>query len=127
MGMAVPFAIPTKTYDNTTFTKIMVRTLRIFCLGVFLNFFGKIELFGLDGIQLLLGRLALTAGVGYALMGNFNLKTKTYLVLSILGGYLFLAYSGIEAYQEVRLPGVLQRIGIVYFVISLLYLKLETI
>jgi predicted acyltransferase len=123
MGVAVPFAMPIKTYDNSTFTKILVRTLRIFCLGVFLNFFGKIQLFGLDGIELLLGRLALTAGVGYALMGSFNLKIKTYLALAILGAYLFLAYSGIEAYQDVRIPGVLQRIAIVYFVTSLLYLK----
>jgi predicted acyltransferase len=29
--------------------------------------------------------------------------------------YLFLAFGGIEAYKEVRLPGVLQRIGVVYF------------
>lgn len=38
---------------------------------------------------------------------------------------LFLAYSGIEAYQEVRIRGVLQRIGIVYFFVSLLYLTIR--
>ncbi|MFV7236329.1 DUF5009 domain-containing protein [Flavobacterium sp. ZB4R12] len=123
MGVAVSFAMPTKTFDSTTFNKIMVRSLRMFCLGVFFNFFGKIQLFGLEGIPLLIGRLAITIGVGYALMGNFSLKNKTYLMLSILGAYVFLAFSGIEAYQDVRLPGVLQRIAIVYFVISLLYLK----
>lgn len=123
MGVAVSFAMPTKTFDNTTFNKIMVRSLRMFCLGVFFNFFGKIQLFGLEGILLLIGRLAITIGVGYALMGNFSLKNKTYLMLSILAAYVFLAFSGIEAYHDVRLPGVLQRIGIVYFVISLLYLK----
>ncbi|TRX02827.1 acyltransferase family protein [Flavobacterium gawalongense] len=123
MGVAVSFAMPTKTFDSTTFNKIMVRSLRMFCLGVFFNFFGKIQLFGLEGIPLLIGRLAITIGVGYALMGNFSLKNKTYLMLSILGAYVFLAFSGIEAYHDVRLPGVLQRIGIVYFVITLLYLK----
>ena len=56
-------------------------------------------------------------------MGNFDAKLKTYFAVSIFIIYMILAYSGIEAYQSVRLPGVLQRIGIVYFIASLLYLK----
>lgn len=123
MGVAVAFAMPNKTFDSTTFNRILVRSVRMFCLGVFFNFFGKIQLFGLEGIPLLIGRLVITAAVGYALMGSFNSKIKTYLAFSILAIYLFLAYSGIEAYENVRLPGVLQRIGIIYFIISLLYLK----
>lgn len=123
MGVAVAFAMPTKTFDSTTFNRILVRSVRMFCLGVFFNFFGKIQLFGLEGIPLLIGRLVITVAVGYALMGNFNSKIKTYLAFSILAIYFFLAYSGIEAYQNVRLPGVLQRIAIIYFIISLLYLK----
>lgn len=123
MGVAVPLAMPTKTWDDTTFNKILVRSLRMFCLGLFFNYFAKIQLFGLDGIPLLIGRLVITVAVGYALMGNFSSKIKNILAFSILFIYLFLAYSGIEAYQNVRLPGVLQRIAIVYFVVSLLYLK----
>ena len=123
MGVAVPLAMPEKKYDNTTFNKILIRSLRMFCLGIFFNFFSKIQIFGLDGIPLLLGRLAITIAVGYALMGNFSLKVKNLLAVSILLIYLFLAYSGIEAYNDVRLPGVLQRIAIVYFVVSLLHLK----
>ena len=123
MGVAVPFAMPTKTFDKVVFDKIWVRSLRMIGLGIFFNFFAKIQLFGLEGIPLLMGRLIVTALVGYALMGNFNLKRKNFWAVFIFATYLFLAYSGIEAYQNVRLPGVLQRIGIVYFVISLLYLK----
>ncbi|KRD12864.1 amino acid transporter [Flavobacterium sp. Root901] len=123
MGVAVPLAMPDKFYDGTTFNKILIRSLRMLCLGIFFNFFGKIQLFGLDGIPLLIGRLAITIGVGYALMGNFSSKIKNILAFAILFIYLFLAYSGIEAYSDVRLPGVLQRIAIVYFVVSLLYLK----
>lgn len=123
MGVAVSFAMPTKTFDSTTFNKILVRSLRMFCLGIFFNFFAKIQLFGLEGIPLLIGRLIITIAVGYALMGNFSSKVKNILAFSILFIYLFLAYSGIKAYQDVRLPGVLQRIAIVYFVVSLLYLK----
>ncbi|WP_029272731.1 acyltransferase family protein [Flavobacterium sp. KJJ] len=123
MGVAVPLAMPEKFYDSTTFNKILVRSLRMLCLGIFFNFFGKIQLFGLDGILLLVGRLVITIAVGYALMGNFSSKIKNILAFSILVIYLFLAYSGLEAYHDVRLPGVLQRIAIVYFVVSLLYLK----
>ena len=123
MAVAISFAMPTKQFDSATFNKTTIRALRIFCLGLFLNFFGKIELFGLGGIPLLLGRLAITVGISYALLGNFSLKIKTYLTLFVLIILLFLAYSGIEAYQGVRIPGVLQRIGIVYFFVSLLYLK----
>ncbi|SHM18578.1 acyltransferase family protein [Flavobacterium saccharophilum] len=123
MGVAVPLAMPDKIYDGTTFNKILVRSLRMLCLGIFFNFFGKIQLFGLEGIPLLVGRLAITIAVGYALMGSFSSKVKNILAFSILIIYLFLAYSGIEAYHDVRLPGVLQRIAIVYFVVSLLHLK----
>ena len=123
MGVAISFAMPTKKYDSTTFNKIFTRSLRMICLGIFFNFFGKIQLFGLEGIPLVIGRLMITALVGYALMGNFSAKIKTYLAVSIFILYMVLAYSSIEAYQIVRLPGVLQRIGIVYFIASLLYLK----
>ena len=123
MGVAISFAMPTKTYDSSTFNKIFTRSLRMICLGIFFNFFSNIQLFGLEGIPLMIGRLVITALVGYALMGNFSAKLKTYLAVSIFVIYMILAYSGIEAYQSVRLPGVLQRIGIVYFIASLLYLK----
>lgn len=123
MGSAIPFAMPTKQFDYAVFNKIIVRSLRIFCLGLFLNYFSRIELLGLEGISLLLLRLIITFAVAYALLGNFSLKIKTYLVFGIFAILLILAYSQIEAFQDVRIPGVLQRIGIVYFFVSLLYLK----
>lgn len=123
MGSAIPFAMPTKQFDYVVFNKIIVRSLRIFCLGLFLNYFSRIELLGLEGIPLLLLRLMITFAVAYALLGNFSLKIKTYLVFGIFAILLISAYSQIEAFQDVRIPGVLQRIGIVYFFVSLLYLK----
>ncbi|MDD2675763.1 MAG: DUF5009 domain-containing protein [Flavobacterium sp.] len=123
MGTAIPFAMPSKHFDYAVFNKIIVRSLRIFCLGLFLNYFSRIEIFGLEGISILLIRLMITFAVAYALLGNFSLKIKTYLVFGIFAILIILAYSHIEAFQEVRIPGVLQRIGIVYFFVSLLYLK----
>lgn len=123
MGSSIPFAMPTKQFDYLVFNKIIVRSLRIFCLGLFLNYFSRIELLGLEGISLLLLRLMITFAVAYALLGNFSLKIKTYLVFGIFAILLILAYSQIESFREVRIPGVLQRIGIVYFFVAILYLK----
>lgn len=123
MGSAISFAMPDKKYDSATFNKILIRSLRMLCLGIFFNFFGKIQLFGLDGIPLFVGRLVITAAVGYALMADINPKAKNYLATGIFFIYIILAYGGFEAYETVRLPGVLQRIAIVYFIASLLYLK----
>ncbi|WP_281298873.1 acyltransferase family protein [Flavobacterium limnophilum] len=123
MGTAIPFSMPNKQFDFAVFNKIVVRSLRIFCLGLFLNYFGKIAFLGLEGIPLLIIRLIITGIVGMALLGSFNQKIKTYLAFAILATLLFLAYSKIENYQDVRIPGVLQRIGIVYFFASILFLK----
>lgn len=123
MGSAIPFAMPTKHLDFVVFNKIIVRSLRILCLGLFLNYFSRIEILGLEGISLLIVRMLITFAVAYALLANFSLKIKTYLVFVFFGTMLFLAYSQIEEYQDVRLLGVLQRIGIVYFFVSLIYLK----
>lgn len=123
MGTAIPFAMPEKKWDTLVFQKIVVRSLRIFCLGLFLNFFSHIEIAGLEGIPILMVRIIITLLVAYALLGSFTPKVKSALVFGLLGCMLFLAFSGIEAYREVRIPGVLQRIGIVYFFAAILYLK----
>lgn len=123
LGAAIPLAIVTKELNQDTFIKILTRSLRIISLGLFLGFYGKIELFDLEGYPLLICKLLITGILGYALLGNFEQKIKFYLVSIVFLAFMFLAFSGIEAYQEVRLPGVLQRIGVVYFFTSLLYLK----
>lgn len=125
LGAAIPLAIVTKVLNQQTFIKILTRSLRIICLGLFLGFYGKIEIFNLAGYPLLLSKLIITGIVAYILLGNFEQKIKLYLVLALFFIFMFLAFSGIEAYREVRIPGVLQRIGIVYFFTSLVYLKTE--
>lgn len=123
MGTAIPLAMPNKHFDSTVLNKIVVRSLRIFCLGLFLNYFDKIELLELEGISLLIIRIIITGIVGVALLGSFSQKLKIYFVLTILAILLFLAFGQIESYENIRMPGVLQRIGIVYFFTSLLFLK----
>jgi predicted acyltransferase len=122
LGTAIPFAMPNKNFDSTQFLKIAVRSARIFSLGFFLAFFRKIEFFGLEGIPLLAIRFGFTVIVAIALLGNFSLKTKAYTTFSTLVIMLLLAYNS-QMFAEVRIPGVLQRIGIVYLSVSILYLK----
>jgi predicted acyltransferase len=123
LGIAVPLAMPIKKDKPENVLKIITRSLRIICLGFFLFFFNNIYFLGLDGFPLLLIRLGITAIVGYALIGDFNLKTKTILAVGLFIIFLALAYGGHENFKEVRLPGVLQRIGIVYLIVSVIYLK----
>lgn len=125
LGAAIPLAIVSKVLNQETFLKILTRSLRIICLGLFLGFYGKIEMFGLEGYPLLISKLIITVIVAYVLLGNFEQKIKLYWVLTLFFIFMFLAFGGIDAYREVRLPGVLQRIGIVYFFTSLVYLKTE--
>jgi len=123
VGIAVPLAMPIKQDKPENILKIITRSLRIICLGFFLYFFNSIYFLGLDGFPLLLVRLAITFIVGYALIGDFKLKTKTILAITLFVIFLTLAYGGHENFKDVRLPGVLQRIGIVYFFVSIIYLK----
>jgi predicted acyltransferase len=125
LGAAIPLAILTKVLNQQSFLKILTRSLRIISLGLFLGFYEKIEIFNLDGYTLLISKLVITGIVAYILLGNFKQKIKLFLVLTLFLVFVFLAFSGITAYSEVRLPGVLQRIGIVYFFTSLIYLKTE--
>ena len=104
LGAAIPLAIVTKVLNQQTFLKILTRSLRIISLGLFLGFYGKIELFNLEGFPLLISKLIITGIVAYALLGNFEQKIKFYLVLTVFFIFMLLSFSGIEAYNEVRIP-----------------------
>jgi predicted acyltransferase len=124
VGIAVPLAMPIKKDDSENLLKIITRSLRIFCLGLFLSYFYSIHFMGWQpGIPLLLIRLFFCFLVGYALIGDFKPKTKTILAVTIFIVLIGLAYSGHENFAKIRILGVLQRIGIVYFFVSLIYLK----
>ncbi|RTY87379.1 acyltransferase family protein [Flavobacterium sp. RSP15] len=125
LGAAIPLAILSKVLNQQSFLKILTRSLRIISLGLFLGFYSKIEILDLDGYPLLISKLIITGIIAYVLLGNFKPKMKLSLVLTLFFIFIFLAFSGITAYSDVRLPGVLQRIGIVYFFTSLVYLKTE--
>ncbi len=122
VGITTVLATPRKVLDQAVWEKILTRFLRIFSLGLFLNFFSKIHLFGLEGTALLVVRLLVTALVVAALFGKYRRRQQLYVALGIFIVLFVLAFGGFADYQNTRIPGVLQRIAVVYLVVSLLYL-----
>lgn len=124
VGVSIVLASPNPEFTNDSFKKLLVRSLRIFTLGLFLNFFSKIQLFGLESYGLLAIRLVITGIVAYLLLTNYDRQKQLYAVLAVLIIMLLLAYLA-EPFSDVRIPGVLQRIAIVYFIVALLYHKVS--
>lgn len=124
VGVSIVLATKEKGLSQDQFLKILVRTLRIFALGLFLNFFSKIQVFGLDGYSLLLARLLITGVVAWLLLSEYDRKRQLYAVAGLLGLMFVLAYTT-ENFSNVRIPGVLQRIAIVYFIVAVLYQKMS--
>lgn len=123
VGTAMPFSTNENVgIDTANFQKILTRSLRIFNLGLFLNFFSKIKIGELEGITLMLVRVFISIVVAYILLGNFKPKAKLYSALALFLLMITLCFSGIEAFASVRILGVLQRIGLVYFFAGLIFL-----
>ena len=123
VGVSVVLATPGKNLNIHALQKIITRTLRIFCLGLFLSFFSKIDAFGLEGLPLLVIRLVVTAAVVVALFSDYDRRLQFYAAVVAFLTMMILAFGGFADYETVRIPGVLQRIAIVYLIVSLLYLK----
>jgi predicted acyltransferase len=115
------FTLSFSSKESLSFEKIGARALRIFCLGLFLNFFSKIHFLGLEGTPLMLFRTLLSIAVAIVLMRESSTKWKWQSALGLLLLMLVLAYSGLEDFKEVRIPGVLQRLALVYFFVALAY------
>ena len=123
VGVSVVLATTNKNLNINSIQKILTRTLRIFCLGLFLSFFSKIQAFGLEGLPLLGFRLIIMAIVVALLFSDYDRRLQFYSAVSIFVIMMFLAFGGFTDYEHVRIPGVLQRIAMVYLIVSFLYLK----
>lgn len=120
VGISSVLSMPIKRFDASTFERIITRTLRIFLLGLFLNFFSKIHIGALTGIPLMLIRLGFTALITVALLGDYDKRKQFFIALGLFILMMILAFVAGD-FQEVRIPGVLQRIAIVYLIVSVLY------
>jgi len=118
VGISVVLSNPERTLD---WEKLITRTLRIFLLGMALAFFSRIKLGELSGLGLLAIRLVYTAIMTVLLLGNYSFKKQFYVAIGLFLLTIFLCFGGFESFEHVRIPGVLQRISLVFFTISLLY------
>ncbi|GAB3521046.1 acyltransferase family protein [Emticicia fontis] len=125
VGISSVLAMPIKRFDASTFERIITRTLRIFLLGLFLNFFSKIHIGPLVGIPLMLVRLVFTALITMALLGDYDKRRQFFIAVGLFILMMILAFA-VEDFREVRIPGVLQRIALVYMIVSILYATTNT-
>lgn len=121
LGASIPLSHPSGLFSHDWMGKVLTRTMKIFSLGLFLAFFDKIPFFGLEGWALLMFRLSLTGGLVILFFSDYDLKLQFNVALIVTSVLMILALGGFEAFQSVRIPGVLQRIAVVYLICSILY------
>jgi predicted acyltransferase len=93
------------------------RALRIFLLGLSLSFFSKIKV----GDYTLVARLLAMALATMAFLGDYPLRRQFWVAVAAFVLLIGLCFSGLTDFEHVRIPGVLQRIAVVYLVVSLLH------
>ena len=97
--------------------KIFKRALRIFLLGLSLSFFSKIH----AGDFTLVVRLLAMALATVAFLGDYSLKRQFWVAVGAFVLMIGLCFSGLTDFENVRIPGVLQRIAVVYLLVGLLH------
>jgi len=97
--------------------KIFKRAFRIFLLGLSLSFFSKIH----AGDFTLIVRLLAMAAATVAFLGDYSLKGQFWVAVGAFVLMIGLCFSGLTDFEHVRIPGVLQRIAVVYLLVSLLH------
>jgi predicted acyltransferase len=97
--------------------KIFKRALRIFLLGLSLSFFSKIH----AGDFTLIVRVLAMAAATVAFLGDYSLKGQFWVAVGAFVLMIGLCFSGLTDFEHVRIPGVLQRIAVVYLLVSLLH------
>ena len=97
--------------------KIFKRALRIFLLGLSLSFFSKIK----AGDFTLVVRLLAMALATIAFLGDYPLRRQFWVAVGAFVLLIGLCFSGLTDFESVRIPGVLQRIAVVYLLVSLLH------
>jgi predicted acyltransferase len=122
VGLSTVLANPQRTAREGIYQKNLTRALRIFCLGLFLSFWSRINFGNAEGMALLGQRLVFTLLIVFLLFSSYDSKKQFYVAVAVFIVMLVAAFGGWTDFETVRIPGVLQRIAIVYIVVSLLYL-----
>ncbi len=124
VGVSIVFALsPVKNElekHNDAIQKVVFRALKLFSLGLFLNFYSKID-FGFESN--FWPRLIICGIFAVLMLGDWPQKIQRWSVIAFLVLSTILLFFEVGKFGTARIFGVLQRIGIVYLVASYLYLK----
>jgi predicted acyltransferase len=88
-----------------------------FQTGLALSFFSKIH----AGDFTLVVRLLAMAVATIAFLGDYDLRRQFWVAVGAFVLLIGLCFSGLTDFEHVRIPGVLQRIAVVYLLVSLLH------
>ncbi len=129
VGVAIPIALGKRVAEGVTgkvYAKIVSRSVMIFAIGLLMSvipFFQFAATDAPDWSKMLIW-LAMTGGLLFLLLRNFKLA-GVLIGLGIAGvivlnltGYNVVPYN----FGTMRIPGVLQRIGVCYLAVSLIFL-----
>ena len=129
VGVAIPIALGKRVAEGVTakvYSKIVSRSVMIFAIGLLMSvipFFQFAATDAPDWSKMLIW-IAMTGGLLFLLLRNFmlagvliGLGIAGVIVLN-LGGYNAVPYN----FGTMRIPGVLQRIGVCYLAVSLIFL-----
>lgn len=124
VGITTVLSTPKKNLNPPTFLKISLRSLRIFNLGLFLNFLPFIQVEGHVWPSLFLKLILIAlATILFLSVYDKRLQLATaigFFILALVSAYCF------DYFSEVRILGVLQRIALVYFAGCLCYNAFKT-
>ena len=129
VGVAIPIALGKRVAEGVTakvYSKIVSRSAMIFAIGLLMSvipFFQFAATDAPDWSKMLIW-IAMTGGLLFLLLRNFKIA-GVLIGLGIagviglnLGGYNVVPYN----FGTMRIPGVLQRIGVCYLAVSLIFL-----
>lgn len=129
VGVAIPIALGKRVAEGVTgkvYAKIISRSVMIFAIGLLMSvipFFQFAATDAPDWSKMLIW-LAMTGGLLFLLLRNFKLAGVLIglgiagVVVLNLTGYNVVPYN----FGTMRIPGVLQRIGVCYLAVSLIFL-----
>ncbi len=129
VGVAIPIALGKRVAEGVTgkvYSKIVSRSVMIFAIGLLMSvipFFQFAATDAPDWSKMLIW-LAMTGGLLFLLLRNFKLAGV--LIGLGIAGVIFLNLTGYNVvpynFGTMRIPGVLQRIGVCYLAVSLIFL-----
>lgn len=131
VGCSISFAFKNKKKkaDLNLYKKIGSRALKLILLGLFLKIylpfwpFTTVPYTIAEVILLIILMVLIALLILYYLSDSIQNRYLEYALLSFIFCYTLTPYFVLDELTPVRIPGVLQRIGIVFFVTSLLFLK----